>query len=106
MTIRKHLARILHKAARKLDPPRSLSDLARDQNRNAPQCKLGPEGVLNTGYTDPAELVRFGRDALAEMQVNSFRLDRWTPSDQIQSDAWEVARHIAEKIEAERRKDK
>ena len=106
MIIRKRIARILRKAAAKLDPPRSLSDLARDQNRNAPQCKLGPEGPVNTGYTDPAELVRFGRDALAAMQVTAPRLDRWTPSDQIQSDAWEVARHIAEKIEAERRIDK
>ena len=99
MTIRKHLARILHKAARKLDPPRSLSDLARDQNRNAPQCKLGPEGTVNTGYTDPAELVKFGRDALARMSHNMDAAPRGSTVD-------EVTQRIAERLEAERRKDK
>ena len=99
MTIRKHLARILHKAARKLDPPRSLSDLARDQNRNVPDCKIGPDGPVNTGYTPPSALVRVDRDALARMSRNQDVPPRGSTVD-------EVVRKVAEKIEAERRKDK
>lgn len=99
MILRKHLARILRKAAAKLDPPRSLSDLARDQNRDAPPCKLGPEGPVNTGYTDPAELVKFGRDALARMSHNMDAAPRGSTVD-------EVTQRIAERLEAERRIDK
>ena len=121
MTIRKHLARILHKAARKLDPPPTPREMAREMTestvkalaamavneftldrwlpRNVPDCKIGPDGPVNTGYTPPSALVRVDRDALARMSRNQDVPPRGSTVD-------EVVRKVAEKIEAERRKDK
>lgn len=36
--------------------------------------------LLNANYFTPAELTGFGRAALADMQVNQFRLARWLPN--------------------------
>ena len=121
MTIRKHLARILRKAVHKLDPltpvyytPAELSSYGRDAlaamavneftldrwlPRNVPDCKIGPDGPVNTGYTPPSALVRVDRDALARMSRNQDVPPRGSTVD-------EVVRKVAEKIEAERRKDK
>lgn len=121
MTIRKHLARILHKAARKLDPPPTPREMAQKMvresaealaamqanefsldrwlPRNVPDCKIGPDGPVNTGYTPPSALVRVDRDALARMSRNQDVPPRGSTVD-------EVVRKVAEKIEAERRKDK
>ena len=55
MTIRKHFARILRKAARKLDPPPTPRKMAREMTESTVK-------------------------ALAAMQANEFSLDRWLPN--------------------------
>ena len=122
MTIRKRIARILHKAARKLDPPSKSAfytpkemtestvkalvamqanefSLDRWLPRNVPDCKIGPDGPVNTGYTPPSALVRVDRDALARMSRNQDVAPRGSTVD-------EVTQRTAERLEAERRKDK